>query len=612
MQPKLLANPRSLDPEQTTAVEVDGPLVLCVAGAGTGKTRALTHRIERLVREGTSARTILAITFTRKAAGELSERLADLLPEREVRKMRIGTFHSLALDVVRAFGELAGYRKNLSIYDEQDRQDVLRAIITDHGMKGVSVKKAVEYISEVALGGVESDPQLNLLALEYQNTLRRFNALDYDLLMMLAVQLLDIPRVQEHYHALYRVLCVDEFQDSDLNQMAFIDRLDPEQMFAVGDYRQSIYGWRGAQPDLLITMAEIAGTARVDLVRNYRSRPEIVSLANVVIPEDKGQFGKDLIPTRRSEGGPEVTARVFPDMVSEGEFIVNTVIGMCDSGAVKDEYTYRDIVVLARTNRILAEFSQWLRDSGYGDDFPHIRIGAQGDFWKCEEVRLCVQALKILFNPDDNHSLKMLLKGLDCQEPEMRRLEAQARKGGLPLVKLLSPGNPVRLAFEHCETITAIPEQPAYLMFMSFCAALDLREHWLERMLTTRAANVEKLNSILKERLWTLAEFIEWYGLRDIQDDLAEVEDKNRIRLMTVHAAKGLEFPIVFLMDVADGQFPNHRSDQAEERRLFYVACTRARERLYLTCSTTDGYGKTRAPSQYLGLTQPTLALREG
>lgn len=586
----------NLNPEQQSAVALDAKALLIRAAAGTGKTATMAHRVSRMTEEGISPRTILLLTFTRFAAREMSERLDTLLSKRAHRVLRTGTFHAVCLTILREFGELRGYRENLSIFDEQDRKDVLTEIIKDHGIKSVSVTKAMAFLERAESGESSQPPDAQLLfvALEYTNTLRRFNAVDYSGLMVEAVSLLeDYPRVQEHYSSIWRHVLVDEFQDTSALQVRFLRALHPETLCLIGDYRQSIFGWRGARPEMLLDFSAELSASRIDLLRNYRSLPTIIFLANKII-SDPERYGLDMIPTRKSESDePEVTIRAFPDMVSEGEFVVNQVVDLCD------KYHYRDIVVLARTNRALQQFSQWVRDF-HGPDFPHIRIGAQADFWNSEEVRLCVQVLKLINNPLDNQSLKSILKTMDMQVPDIKRLEATARKTETPLVKMLPEDHAVRRAFEFCVMESEGKEPLAHMAFLYWWEMLDIPTFYLFRKLTTRAENAMKLRDYCESKNYTLAEFLDWYAAREIQDELQDSEGEDRIRLMTIHSMKGLEAPVVFLLNAAEGQLPSRRGDLEEERRLFYVAATRAKDRLFITCSLTDEMGRPRNPSSFL------------
>lgn len=586
-----------LNKEQQAAVKSDAKRILTVAGPGTGKTRVLTHRIERMVKNrGESPLSVLALTFTRKAAGEMAERLSGMLTLAEVRKMRIGTFHSVALQIVREWGDLLGYKENLSIYDQVDQLDIIKSIISDFGLK-VKVKDVLEVMqhrAERKIPAHAKELDVKPVLDQYQNTLRRYNALDYQGLLDTAVMLMRIyPEVRKHYHNQWRLVFVDEYQDTDIVQWEFLELLDPDQLFVVGDYRQSIYGWRGARPDLLMQFAKIA--TRFDLVKNYRSLPGIIEHANGIISSKK--YGEPLVSTRESKNDNQVHCGAFDGLMHEGMYIVDQVITLVSH--TSPGYQYRDIAILARKNRQLALFSQWLRDSQHDLDVPHVRIGAKMEFWKSEPARVCAQVLKLINNPHDNQSLRSILKILNILVPDLKTLEWQARKANKPLVEVLPENNPVRRGYELINR-EDLESHPADLVFMSFCGECDIREHYLERRLTTKAGQVETFADRLTSGLYSIEDFLDWYNFREVDDELEEAEDQDRVKLMTVHAAKGLEFPVVIVLGCTDDDFPAKKGDMEEERRLFYVAATRPKDRLYLICPLMDERGKPKKPSRFL------------
>ena len=586
----------SLNQKQLEAVNSDSKRMLVVAGAGTGKTRALTHRIARVIGEGVSPYNILAITFTRKAAGEMRTRLEAMLPKKDIRKLRIGTFHSVCLDVVKSFGDLLGYRKNLSIYDEVDRKDILESIIKDLGLK-LSTKKVLK-VKESLLRGTEPESSANeiLVIMEYENTLRRYNAIDYFGLLEGAVKLLKNPRVQEHYHNLYRYVFVDEYQDTDPLQYEFLMLLQPEQLFVVGDYRQSIYGWRGARPELLFEFAK-GEAQRVDLVQNYRSLPKIIEFTNSIITDEE-HYGKKLVGVRQSTVGPQVWKNTFYGMLDEASFIAETINELISHNG----NNYSDIAVFARKNRTLEDFSQWL--TVFGQGIPNVRIGAQADFWKHEEIRLCVNALRLLNNPDDNHSLKSILRTLKIEVPEFKRLEWLARKKQIPLLEALPDDLSFKARFKAaCSNLADMEESfNAANTLLTIANYLRLTDWYIGHSLMTRAKRICEMGDFLTKKGWTVEEFLSWFAWREIQDELIDHEKENKVRLMTVHAAKGLEFPVVFVMGLTAGDFPAAWGEPEEEQRLFYVACTRAEDQLILTCSQVDERGKKKYPSKFLAL----------
>jgi len=586
----------NLNEAQLQAVNSDSPQILCLAGAGTGKTRVLTERVARLIAQHRiSPLSILCLTFTRKAAGEMRDRLSSMLTEEAVRKLRIGTFHSFCYEIVKAWGELAGYRKNISIYDEIDQLDILWTIIEDFGFK-ITVNKVLKLLDDKRRSEQEKIKQKDLdkaaiVFLEYRSRIKRYNALDYQILVDTALELLQYPQVLEFYRNRFKHILIDEYQDIDPYQYDIHQAIQPETLFVVGDNDQSIYGWRKADIRIILDfMDKFPEAEKVVLEENYRSRPGIIEYCNKVIALNKNRFDKKLIPTREPSGEQEVQTKQLDSLLREGSTIVEQIKRQLAGG----KYRYDDIAILARTNRQLIELEQWLQTT----DIPCVRIGAREDFWKREEIRLCAQVLKLIHNPWDNQSLKAILKTLNIDVPELKLLEWRATKRGRPLVdelELLDPEIERLLdALKASKKIKENPDQPETLaadVLVEFVNKFYLLDFYLERGLITRRDNIRQVSQYLLDKRWTLEEFVEWFAYREITDELEEAEKKDEVRLMTVHMAKGLEFPVVFVMGLIDGVFPSRRGDPEEERRLFYVACTRAQDRLFLSCSSNDGHG---------------------
>lgn len=612
----------NLNDQQLQAVKSDSSHVLVVAGAGAGKTRVLSERVIEMTNRGHSPSTFLCLTFTRKAAGEMKARLLKRLPERDVRKIRCGTFHSVCLDIVKQVGELIGYRKNLSIYDERDREDVLRMVTAHLGLK-LSVKKSVAALEATIAGhptegkDFQESERLGSVVREYHSVLHQYNALDYSGLISQAVRILEeFPNAKQHYSNIYRHILVDEFQDTDLLQCRLLRALSPESLFLVGDVRQCIYQWRGAQPQLLFEFSKEQEAARYDLALNYRSMPDILELANKVIDDSDGRFGKSLEAVRvGKESELQVETCQFEDMLQEGRFIAERIKWLTGPGGYKPG----DIAVLARTNRTLVALEQWFRDSGFDTDFPFVRIGKQAEFWKKNEVRLCVNILKLLHNPNDNQALKSILRTLDIEIPDLKRAEYLARKQGWPLLRFFGYNRedaafaPLA-AVPFCSVIDRYERTPALLasdLFIDAVNAWGVIDFYRQRGLKGRVENIKKAGQWILDMGYTLEEFLSWYAYRDLQDELDEERHRDKVKLLTVHAAKGLEWPVVFCLGLTEGEFPHRRSDSEEERRLFYVATTRAADLLILTCSLTDEYGKARRPSIFINPLQGAVNATE-
>ena len=579
-----------LNKAQAQAVNSNSKVILCVASAGTGKTRVLTARTARLLKEDRiSPLNILCLTFTRKAAGEMRERLGTMLPENVVRKLRIGTFHSFCFEIIKQWGELAGYRKNVSIYDEIDQKDILEAIINDFGFK--TNPRAVL----AARKEEQQDADVKCVLDEYKSILRQYNALDYDMLVDTALELLGMPQVLEYYRNRFRHILIDEYQDIDPYQYELHRILQPDSLFVVGDNDQAVYGWRSADMRILLDfMEKFPKAEKIILEDNYRSQPGIVEFANRVIEKNKNRFEKKMVAYRDGRLEPVINPG-FEGVFEEGQFVLAEVNFLRSAF----RHDYREIAILARTNRQLIEFEAWLKTT----DLPCVRIGSKQDLWKREEIRLCANLLKILYNPWDNQALKSIFRTLQVDIPALKRLEWQARKQEKCLLEVVEHdiANVIR---GHVDGHVFIPGrlkgERASDVLLNICNGLHVTDFYLQRMLTTRVERIKQAGTYLIEKGWSLEAFIEWYSMREATDELEDCGNEDKVRLMTVHMAKGLEFPVVFVIGLADGVFPSRRGDQEEERRLFYVACTRARDRLYLSCPLTDGNGKELKPSTFL------------
>jgi DNA helicase-2/ATP-dependent DNA helicase PcrA len=607
-----------LNPAQREAVlHVDGPL-LVLAGAGSGKTRVLTTRIARLIdQHGVDPSRILAVTFTNKAAGEMKERIARLLG-RAPTGMWVGTFHAIGARMLRAAPHLVGRTATFTIYDQDDTQAVVKRVMernklivkqfTPRGVHAAISDAKNALVTPDEYANLAMDPFSRAVAVVYRDlgeALRVANAVDFDDLLVLPVRLLaENPGELEKYRRKFRYLLVDEYQDTNRAQYQFVKLLagGHGNLCVVGDDDQSIYGWRGADiRNILDFNKDFPDAHVVRLEENYRSTPEVLDLANVVIRANKGRMGKTLRPTHRS--GERVTAARCLDERDEADFIVEELVAR---RAQSSSLTLRDIAILYRTNAQSRALEEALRKRGLA-----YRLVGATRFYDRREIRDLVSYLKLVANPADDEAFRRAIavpkRGLG--EATIEQLSAAARSAGVPmlaaavrpdLVAALRPAARGAL-LEFAALITRFRE-------MAREAAVDelLRDivesiryaEYLRAEGPESADRLENVRELITGAAETVADEEGEVGLTPLDhflqramlvSDLDKLgPDADAVTLMTLHNAKGLEFPIVFISGLEDGLFPLAKAydDPAlleEERRLFYVGITRAERKLYLT-----------------------------
>ena len=614
----------ALNPEQREAVEhFEGP-ALVLAGAGSGKTRVLTTRVCRLLDEhGVSPHRIMAVTFTNKAAGEMRERVAGLLGS-DPRGIWLGTFHALGARILRRHAPLAGRTRAFSILDaEQSLRQVKRAAI-DAGVnpKRWSPKALRTHISDaknqlIGSAAFESDHGFSADLVQrnasrvypvYQESLRDQNAADFDDLLMLPVRLLEnnadlLARYQEQF----AFLLVDEYQDTNHAQFRLLELLAGKHgnLMVVGDDDQSIYGWRGADiRNILDFEKSFPGAQVVRLEQNYRSTPVILSVANAVIRQNRDRKPKKLRTDRL--GGPPVTCLEAADEVDEAAWIpVEIERRMLDD----PQLNYRDFAVLYRTNAQARAMEDGFRRRGV----PYQIVGGVR-FYERREVQDVLAYLRLISNPKDRDAFDRVVNhpSRGVGRVTLQRLSDFAATSSATLLEAAAeaeraPGIPpagARGLIAFSDLIRKCSAKAAHTPVGQLLAEL-VEELDLLAVLRSEGPEGEDRAENVRELIAGAADFvadIEELEDRDAFTDLdiflqqvalvADVDrhdaDADAATLMTLHSAKGLEFPVVFISGMEEGLFPLARSyDEArlleEERRLFYVGVTRAREKLYLT-----------------------------
>jgi len=606
-----------LNPAQREAVlHKDGPL-LVLAGAGSGKTRVLTMRIARLMEvHGVSPHAILAVTFTNKAAGEMRDRIERLLG-RSTAGMWIGTFHAIGARMLRAAPRLVERTASFTIYDQDDSLAVIKRLMERHR---VSTKQYAPRAIQSAISDAKNalvtpqeyeslamDPFARTVAPIYRDlgdALRLANAADFDDLLVLPVRLLqENPAQLASYRDRFQYVLVDEYQDTNRAQYQFVRLLAGEQgnICVVGDDDQSIYGWRGADiRNILDFKKDVPAAAIVRLEENYRSAPPILDVANAVIRANTGRMGKTLRPT--ITGGEPVTSLRALDERDEADWIVEEL----STRRAAKNLELRDFAVLYRTNAQSRALEESLRRQA----MPYRLVGAVR-FYDRREIRDLMSYLKLIANPADNEAFRRAIaapkRGLG--ETTIELLAEAARRERVSMFAAAS--RPELLGEIRAAARGALSQFVALierLRLQAEEAAVDelLREivdairygDYLKAEGPESADRLENVKELITGAAELVSDELGEVGLRPLDHFLqratlvADVDaldaNADAVTLMTLHNAKGLEFPVVFISGLEDGLFPLARAfdepDQLEEeRRLFYVGITRAEQKLYLT-----------------------------
>ncbi|CAL9442563.1 DNA helicase PcrA [Streptomyces werraensis] len=645
-----------LNDNQRAAVVHSGSPLLIVAGAGSGKTRVLTHRIAYLLAErDVHPGQILAITFTNKAAGEMKERVEQLVGPR-ANAMWVMTFHSACVRILRRESKKLGFTSSFSIYDAADSKRLMALVCRDLDLdpkrfppKSFSAKISNlknELIDEEDFAAQATDGFEKTLAQAYalyQSRLREANALDFDDLIMTTVNLLRaFPDVAEHYRRRFRHVLVDEYQDTNHAQYALVRELvggasehpvdvppeaevPPAELCVVGDADQSIYAFRGATIRNILQFEEDYPDATTILLeQNYRSTQTILSAANAVIERNESRRPKNLWTNAGT--GALITGYVADTEHDEAQFVADEIDRLTDAGEAKAG----DVAVFYRTNAQSRVFEEIFIRVG----LPYKVVGGVR-FYERKEVRDVLAYLRVLANPEDSVPLRRILnvpkRGIGDRAEAMIDALAQREKISFPQAlrrvdeaygMAARSANAVKrfnTLMEDLRTVVesgagpatvleAILERTGYLAELQ--ASTDPQDE-------TRIENLQELAAVALEfeqergegETGTLADFLEQVALVADSDQIPDEEDGDGvITLMTLHTAKGLEFPVVFLTGMEDGVFPHMRAlgqtkELEEERRLAYVGITRARERLYLTRSVMRsawGQPSYNPPSRFL------------
>ncbi len=603
-----------LNPEQKQAVlHTEGPL-LVLAGAGSGKTRVLTHRIAYLVEEKlVRPWNILAITFTNKAAREMKERMEQLIGP-EANNIWVGTFHASCVRILRREIERLGYDKSFVIYDADDQKSLVKTCLDQLNIndKNFPPKSVINEISRAKDELIDPDKFNRLYASDYrmskiaavyelyQQKLKANNALDFDDIILLTIRVLaNFPEVCDYYADKFRYILVDEYQDTNTAQYMLVSMLANKHgnICVVGDDDQMIYGWRGANLRNILDFEKDYPNCRIiKLEQNYRSTKTILDAANNVISNNAGRKVKKLW-TENSTGTP-VNRYEANDEHDEAYYVARIMRNLKNSGR-----SYNDMAILYRLNAQSRVFEEVLMKQG----IPYKIYGGL-KFYARKEIKDVIAWLRIVQNGNDDISLKRIInvprRGIG--KTTLDRVEQYAASENVSMYKIISmasnypdlarSGKNLQEFFSFTENMKVLAAQTDLISFIELLIDKSGIVKELEAEMTvesrTRIENIKEFISVAREfettaeENPTLEDFLAHISLVADIDDTEEVGD--RVVMMTLHSAKGLEFPIVFMAGLEEGIFPSYRSiseeeELEEERRLCYVGITRAQENLYIT-----------------------------
>jgi DNA helicase-2/ATP-dependent DNA helicase PcrA len=633
-----------LNPVQRKAVlETEGSL-LVFAGAGSGKTRVLTYRIAYLIKEkGVSPHHIFAVTFTNKAADEMRERVERLLGK-SAKGVWISTFHSACARILRQHIEHLGFKRNFVIYDEQDQERHLKAVMKelDLDFRMFHPRAMQSAIDQLKNEGVTPDQyrpspfnifekRLALVYERYQEDLRRNNGLDFgDLLTFVTILFKDFPEVLRSYQELCRYVMVDEFQDTNLIQYHLIRQIVERHrnICVVGDDDQSIYRWRGAEVGNILNFEkDFPETKVITLEQNYRSTQNILQAANHMVRRNR--LRKEKVLWTENPEGELLDYYVAEDEMDEARMVVQKIMEQVHTSSLskgaqgRSGGSYRGIAIFYRINAQ----SRAIEDELVKHRIPYTVIGGM-KFYERKEIKDILAYLKLIANPSDGLSLKRIINvpSRGIGEKTIEKVEIFSRERGLPLYEGMKQtlredwlSSLVKVKIEEFIQLKEEFRQGAETFSLSqLTLALIAKTGYRERLKKegtdeafSKIENIDELVNVMME----LEQGDEKVSLESFLDKVSLVTDvdlyedkENRVSLMTLHCAKGLEFPVVFIVGMEEGLLPHYRrgeeiEDLEEERRLCYVGITRAKERLFLSRAekrSTFGVGRANLPSRFL------------
>ena len=606
-------------------LQTDGPMIV-IAGAGSGKTRVLTYKIAYLMSKGVDAYNILALTFTNKAAKEMKERISSMLEDNESKNLWIGTFHSVFAKILRIEADRLGYPSNFTIYDTQDSQRLVSSIISELNLDKEIYKYKQIYsrissyknnlITVKAYNSnnelIEADrqarrPRLIDIYTEYVNRCFKSGAMDFDDLLLKTNELLSrFPEVLSKYQNMFRYVLVDEYQDTNHSQYLIVKALSDkfQNICVVGDDAQSIYGFRGANINNILNFQKDYDDVKLfKLEQNYRSTKNIVKAANSLIEKNQKRLEK-VVWTENDEGNKIKVNRLLTDG-DEGRFVASSIFENKNSKQLQN----KDFAILYRTNAQSRAFEDSLRKR----NIPY-RVYGGLSFYQRKEIKDVLAYLRLIINSNDEEAFKRVINfpARGIGQTTINKLLIEANTLNISLYSVckeleglkinISSGIKIKItnfinlietfkisaknknAFDIANEV--VNDSGIIKTYSSLTSIEDQAKiQNIEEMLNGIKDFVE-IQREVPESTGSISEFLEDVALATDSDK--DDQDKNKVALMTIHLAKGLEFPIVYIVGLEENLFPsamnlNSRNDLEEERRLFYVALTRAEREAYLT-----------------------------
>lgn len=603
---------KELNPEQYRAVVTTEGAILIIAGAGSGKTRVITFRIAHMLDKGIPQSQILALTFTNKAAKEMEERIKDLT-QRKLQNLTVSTFHAFGVKVLRQDIEKLGYRENFSIYDETDRVALIKECGRElkYSPEALDIYKIGQLISNIKTGRKTWETANDMyrpLYECYQEGLKLYNAVDFDDLIVLPIKLFrENPEVLARYRERFKYIMVDEFQDTSHQQYELMHLLADKNVAVVGDDDQSIYSWRGADYQNIVNFEHDFDVTEIRLEQNYRSTGTILDAANGVISHNTNRKDKKL--WSGNGAGKPIEIFMPENETDEADFIAESILGI----AAEEKRKFDDFGILIRANTQ----SRFIEEALLQNNIPYTMSGGTS-FFERKEIKDVISYLRVISNHDDDINL-------------LRIINTPRRGIGRAAIQVINDA----AELNGCTLWNAID----YLIHAEASEASDTLKQDLEDFVNLIESHRQKLLSGrgLANKVRQLVEDINYrdyliteypksekavrFKLNNIEmfigmierwennpenmnanlyaylnrvtlmssDDMDDEAVSGKVNLMTIHASKGLEFPVVFIAGVEEGLIPHARSveenggDVEEERRLFYVAITRARDKLFMT-----------------------------
>ena len=635
-------------PQRAAVLQKEGPIIV-IAGAGSGKTRVLTYRIANLMREGVDAFHILALTFTNKAANEMKKRIADIVGNSEAKNLWMGTFHSVFAKILRFEADKLGYPQNFTIYDTQDSQRLINGIIKEKELdKDVYKYKQIQqrisslknnlitvraYFNNTELvenDAIRKQPRFGEIYQEYVERCFKAGAMDFDDLLLKTNELLNVyPEVLAKYQNRFQYILVDEYQDTNHSQYLIVKALADRfhNICVVGDDAQSIYAFRGANINNILNFkSDYPEAKEYKLEQNYRSTKNIVEAANSVIEHNKVRLDK--VVFTENEMGELIKVHRSPTDADEGRFVASSIF----ENKMQHQLANGKFAVLYRTN----SQSRAIEDALRKRDIPY-RIYGGLSFYQRKEIKDMLAYLRLIINPNDEEALVRIINfpARGIGETTMEKLTLAANHYKKSIFEIMYNVN--KLPELHINSTTKQKLTDFVVMILNL-QALNQRANVFEVAEQVakktgllqefkkdgtpegiaKMENIEEMLNGMKDFVigqedvadstGSLAEYLEDVSLATDSDK--EIGDDDRVALMTIHLAKGLEFPYVYIVGMEEDLFPLAKSIQSrdeleEERRLFYVALTRAEKQAYLT------YAERRYRFGNLSDTEPSRFIEE-